>query len=86
MSVTAKAAGTVGIGGALEVARMGYGAMRLTGQPGNWGPCPDPTSGIRVLRRAAELGVTLIDTAHTYGPGFNEALIAEVLHPSPPIS
>ena len=57
--------------------------MRLTGQPGNWGPYPDPDRGIAVLRRVVELGVTLIDTAHAYGPGFNEALIAEALHPYP---
>ena len=83
MTVGAAAAGTLRIGGELDVARLGYGAMRLTGQPGNWGPCPDPAQGIRVLRRAVELGVTLIDTAHAYGPGFNEALIAEALHPYP---
>jgi pyridoxine 4-dehydrogenase len=83
MSITAKVAGTLKIGGELEVARMGYGAMRLTGQPGNWGPYPDPGSGIKVLRRVVELGVTLIDTAHAYGPGFNEALIAQALHPYP---
>jgi aryl-alcohol dehydrogenase-like predicted oxidoreductase len=83
MAVTADAAGTLRIGGELEVARLGYGAMRLTGQPGNWGPYPDPAGGIAVLRRAVELGVTLIDTAHAYGPGFNEALVAEALHPYP---
>jgi pyridoxine 4-dehydrogenase len=83
MSVTAGAAGTLRIGGELQVNRLGYGAMRLTGQPGNWGPYPDPASGIRVLRRVVELGVNLIDTAHAYGPGFNEALIAEALHPYP---
>lgn len=81
--VTAKAAGTLKIGGELEVARLAYGAMRLTGQPGNWGPYSDPEGGIRVLRRAVELGITLIDTAHAYGPGFNEALVAEALHPYP---
>jgi aryl-alcohol dehydrogenase-like predicted oxidoreductase len=83
MTVRADAAGTVRIGGELEVARLGYGAMRLTGQPGNWGPYPEPAGGIAVLRRAVELGVTLIDTAHAYGPGFNEALVAEALHPYP---
>ena len=81
--VTAAAAGTFRIGGELEVARMAYGAMRLTGQPGNWGPYPDPDAGAKVLRRAVELGVTLIDTAHAYGPGFNEALVARALHPYP---
>ena len=83
MMVRADAAGTVRIGGELEVARLAYGAMRLTGQPGNWGPYPDPAGGIAVLRRAVKLGVTLIDTAHAYGPGFNEALVAEALHPYP---
>ncbi|HEX2528957.1 MAG TPA: aldo/keto reductase [Geminicoccus sp.] len=83
MTVTANSAGTVKIGGELEVARIGFGAMRLTGQPGNWGPYPDHEHGIAVLRRAVELGVTLIDTAHAYGPGFNEALIADALHPYP---
>ena len=83
MTTMAKTAGTLKIGSELEVARMGYGAMRLTGQPGNWGPYPDPDSGIKVLRRVVELGVPLIDTAHAYGPGFNEALIAQALHPYP---
>ncbi len=83
MGMQAGAAGTIRIGGELEVARMAYGAMRLTGQPGNFGPYPDPASGIKVLRRVVELGVTLIDTAHAYGPGFNEALVAEALHPYP---
>jgi aryl-alcohol dehydrogenase-like predicted oxidoreductase len=83
METTAKSAGTIKIGGELEVARMAYGAMRLTGQPGNWGPYPDREAGARVLRRVVELGVTLIDTAHAYGPGFNEALVAEALHPYP---
>jgi aryl-alcohol dehydrogenase-like predicted oxidoreductase len=83
MGATAGDAGTFRIGGELAVARLGYGAMRLTGQPGNWGPYPDPAAGARVLRRAVELGVTLIDTAHAYGPGFNEALVAEALHPYP---
>lgn len=76
-------AGTFRLGGELTVARLGYGAMRLTGQPGNWGPYADPAAGIRLLRRAVDLGVTLIDTAHAYGPGFNEALIAQALHPYP---
>ena len=82
-AVDARAAGTLKIGGDLSVARLGYGAMRLTGQPGNWGPYPDRDHGIDVLRRVVDLGVTLIDTAHAYGPGFNEALIAEALHPYP---
>lgn len=83
MAATAAAAGTIAIGGDMEVARMGYGAMRLTGQPGNWGPYPDPDGAGKVLRRVVELGVNWIDTANAYGPGFNEALIAQCLHPYP---
>jgi pyridoxine 4-dehydrogenase len=83
MAMTARDAGTFRIGGEIEVARLGYGAMRLTGQPGNWGPYRDPENGVRVLRRAVDLGITFIDTAHAYGPGFNEALIAQALHPYP---
>jgi aryl-alcohol dehydrogenase-like predicted oxidoreductase len=69
------------IGGDLQVSRLGYGAMRLTGQPGNWGPYPDPEAAKKVLRRAVEIGINLIDTAHAYGAGYNEYLIAEALHP-----
>jgi aryl-alcohol dehydrogenase-like predicted oxidoreductase len=83
MATTAAAAGTIAIGGDMPVARMGYGAMRLTGQPGNWGPYPDPEGARAVLRRVVELGVTMVDTAHAYGSGFNEALIAQCLHPYP---
>jgi aryl-alcohol dehydrogenase-like predicted oxidoreductase len=57
--------------------------MRLTGQPGNFGPYPDWEAGKALLRRAAELGVQLIDTARAYGPGWNEELVAEALHPYP---
>ena len=69
------------LGGDLPVNRLGYGAMRLCGQPGNFGPYPDWSAGERLLRRAVELGVTFIDTAEAYGPGFNEELIASALHP-----
>lgn len=69
------------IGGDLPVFRMGYGAMRLCGQPGNFGPYPEWESGKELLRRAVELGVNLIDTAHPYGPGFNEEIIADALAP-----
>ena len=57
--------------------------MRLTGQPGNFGPYPDWEWGQNLLRRAVELGVNFIDTAEAYGPGFNEELIASALHPYP---
>jgi pyridoxine 4-dehydrogenase len=78
----ASAAGTVAIGHDLAVHRMGFGAMRLTG-PGIWGPPKDPHEARRVLRRAIELGVTFIDTADSYGPDVNEALIADTLAPYP---
>ncbi len=68
------------IGDELEVKRMGYGAMRLTGD-GVWGHPPDRESAAAVLRRTRELGVNLIDTADAYGPETNEYLIAEVLGP-----
>jgi pyridoxine 4-dehydrogenase len=74
-------AGTIRIGD-LEVNRLGYGGMRLTGK-GVWGPPPDPAGALGVLRRAVELGVTLIDTADSYGPNVNEEQIAEALHPYP---
>jgi aryl-alcohol dehydrogenase-like predicted oxidoreductase len=74
--------GTFTIGGTTEVARLGYGAMQLTG-PGIWGPPRDHDEAIRVLRRAVELGVTFIDTADSYGPFVSEELIREALHPYP---
>jgi pyridoxine 4-dehydrogenase len=70
------------IGGDLEVRRLGFGAMRITGD-GIWGPPDDPDEAKRVLRRAVELGVNLIDTADSYGPDVSENLIAEALHPYP---
>ncbi len=78
----AAAAGTFSIGGDLEVNRMGFGAMRITGE-GIWGEPPDPEEARRVLRRALEFGVNLIDTADSYGPEVSERLIAETLHPYP---
>lgn len=69
------------LGGEAPVSRIGYGAMRLTGQPGNFGPYADWEEGKRLLRRAIELGVSFIDTARAYGPGWNEKLIVEALHP-----
>ncbi len=71
---------TLTIGGDLTVNRLGFGAMRLTGQ-GVWGPPADPDECIRVLRRAAELGVDFIDTADSYGPYVSEELIRQALHP-----
>jgi pyridoxine 4-dehydrogenase len=75
-------AGTFTIGGDLEVHRLGYGAMRITG-PGIWGPPDDPDQARAVLRRCLELGVDFIDTADSYGPEVSESLIAETLHPYP---
>jgi len=69
------------LGGDLPVYRLGFGAMRLCGQPGNFGRYADWEGGVRLLRRAVELGVELVDTAHPYGPGTNEELIAEALAP-----
>jgi len=80
--LSAEAAGTFTIGGDLTVNRMGYGAMRITG-PGVWGPPVDKTAARATLRRAIELGVNLIDTADSYGPGTSEELIAEALYPYP---
>ena len=70
------------IGGDLPVNRLGFGAMRITG-PGVWGEPKDPAEARRVLRRAVELGVNLIDTADSYGPEVSERLVAESLHPYP---
>jgi pyridoxine 4-dehydrogenase len=81
-SVTAAAAGTIGIGGDLTVYRLGFGAMRITGR-GIWGEPPDRDAAKAVLRRAVELGVNLIDTADSYGPHVSETLIAEALYPYP---
>lgn len=75
-------AGTFKLGGELEVHRLGFGAMRLTGD-GIWGEPRDRDECRRVLRRALELGLDLIDTADSYGPQVSEEIIAEALHPYP---
>ena len=74
--------GIFAIGGDLPVYRLGFGTMRLTGE-GVWGEPPDRQEAIAVLRRAVELGITLFDTADSYGPEVAERLIAEALHPYP---
>jgi pyridoxine 4-dehydrogenase len=79
---TASASGTVTLGNELTVRRLGFGAMRITGD-GIWGPPQDPASALAVLRRAVELGVNFIDTADSYGPYFSEELIAKALAPYP---
>ena len=71
---------TFAIGGETVVRRLGFGAMRITGK-GTWGPPPDRGAALALLRRAAELGVDLIDTADMYGPNVSEELIAEALYP-----
>jgi pyridoxine 4-dehydrogenase len=78
--VSASLAGSVSLGGEVSVHRLGYGAMRLTGE-GIWGPPKDRKGAIPVLRRAMELGVSFIDTADSYGPHISEELIAEALFP-----
>jgi aryl-alcohol dehydrogenase-like predicted oxidoreductase len=70
------------LGGDLEVGRLGFGAMRITGE-GVWGEPEDPASARELLRRVVEAGVNLIDTADSYGPQVSENLIAEALHPYP---
>jgi len=81
-SLSAASSGTIALGGELTVHRLGFGAMRITGD-GIWGPPKDPAAAIAVLRRAVELGVNFIDTADSYGPNVSEELIAEALAPYP---
>src|SRR6187402_3651727 len=81
-TLQASAGGTFTLGGDLTIHRLGYGAMRITGD-GVWGEPKDPEEAKKVLRRAVELGVNFIDTADAYGPETNELLIAEALYPYP---
>ena len=81
-SQSAAGSGTISLGGELTVNRLGFGAMRLTGD-GIWGAPKDRATAIAVLRRAIELGVNFIDTADSYGPNVSEELIAEALAPYP---
>src|ERR1700751_318333 len=78
--VSAREAGTVSLGGELTVNRLGFGAMRITGE-GVWGPPKDRAEALRVLRRVPELGIDFIDTADSYGPEGSGTLIADALHP-----
>jgi pyridoxine 4-dehydrogenase len=80
--VSAKLAGKILLGKELSVNRLGFGAMRLTGE-GIWGPPKDRKAAVAVLRRAVELEVNFIDTADSYGPHVSEELIAEALFPYP---
>jgi pyridoxine 4-dehydrogenase len=81
-SLSTAGSGTISLGDELTVNRLGFGAMRLTGD-GIWGPPKDPAGAIAVLRRAIELGVNFMDTADSYGPNVSEELIAEALAPYP---
>src|SRR6202790_1827925 len=81
-NLSAANSGTLSLGGELTVNRLGFGAMRLTGD-GIWGPPKDRAAAIAVLRRAVELGINFIDTADSYGPNVSEELIAEALTPYP---
>ncbi len=78
----AKESGEFLIGNELRVTRLGFGAMRITGD-GVWGEPADRAEAVRVLRRSVELGINFIDTADSYGPGVSEEIIAEALHPYP---
>jgi aryl-alcohol dehydrogenase-like predicted oxidoreductase len=78
----AKKSGEFLIGNDLRVTRLGFGAMRITGE-GIWGEPADRAEAVRVLRRAVELGINFIDTGDSYGPGVSEEIIAEALHPYP---
>jgi pyridoxine 4-dehydrogenase len=78
----ARESGDLLIGNDLRVARLGFGAMRITGN-GIWGEPADRPEAIRVVQRAVELGINFIDTADSYGPGVSEEIIAEALHPYP---
>ncbi|HEX3470546.1 MAG TPA: aldo/keto reductase [Silvibacterium sp.] len=80
--VNASVSGTFALGGDLHIHRLGFGAMRITGE-GIWGEPKDPEKAKQVLRHAIELGVNFIDTADSYGPEVSERLIAEALHPYP---
>ncbi len=81
-TLPAAQAGTITLGGDLTVNRMGYGAMRITGQ-GIWGPPADVDAALATLRRAVALGINFIDTADSYGPDVSEELIAKALWPYP---
>jgi pyridoxine 4-dehydrogenase len=80
--LSANAAGDILLGGEIVVQRLGFGAMRLTGE-GIWGPPRDRNGALAVLRRAVELDINFIDTADSYGPNISEELIAEALFPYP---
>ena len=81
-TVNAQESGTFALGGDLKVNRLGFGAMRITGE-GIWGEPKNPAEARNVLKRLLDLGVNFIDTADSYGPEVSERLIGETLHPYP---
>jgi pyridoxine 4-dehydrogenase len=80
VKLDARKSGTFKVGGEIEIHRLGFGAMRITG-PGIWGPPADKPEAIRTLKRLPELGIDFVDTADSYGPDVSEQLIREALHP-----
>jgi pyridoxine 4-dehydrogenase len=82
--LSARLVGDISLGGEISVHRLGFGAMRLTGE-GIWGPPKDRLKALAVLRRAVELDINFIDTADSYGPNVSEELIAEALFPYPAV-
>ena len=80
LKLDARKSGSFKIGGDIEINRLGFGAMRITG-PGIWGPPADRAEAIRTLKRLPELGVNFVDTADSYGPDVSEQLIREALYP-----
>lgn len=82
MATNQNTSATFSVGGDIEINRLGYGGMQLTGK-GVWGDAPDRPNAIKVLREAVTSGVNFIDTADSYGPHTNEVLVADALHPYP---
>ena len=80
IKLDARKSGSFKVGGEIEIHRLGFGAMRITG-PGIWGPPADKPGAIRTLKRLPELGINFVDTADSYGPDVSEELIREALHP-----
>jgi aryl-alcohol dehydrogenase-like predicted oxidoreductase len=80
VKLDARKSGSFKVGGEIEIHRLGFGAMRITG-PGIWGPPADKPEAIRTLKRLPELGINFVDTADSYGPDVSEELIREALHP-----
>src|SRR3984893_13435390 len=81
-AISAAQSGTFKIGGDIQINRLGFGAMRITGR-GIWGEPPDKAEAFRTLRRLPDIGVNFIDTADSYGPDVSEPLIREALAPYP---